>query len=468
MTVLCTASQTELHSNSRLFNSLLASDTVRKNNFPDINEDIQVPDPRIFKDMHVPAWSDSMSLPNVAQCAAHLELLQAINHIRREVLNSKYVDAILDIKPQMRTVVQGYSRETIEVKDFKFAHKRQVKWPFYLKLGVARFFLWLKKMDEVLALNENEVLELPACPPLDVLIAWHSFLLNPGLFRKYCEASGIKCMRRVVFPWDKIHQCINDKDWTFSLPSDARQNFRNLTGQEADLLAYLLSPKPEPYTYLLLAYRDSEPANRLYLNMLDSLCREKEESPHSAFAATCHAAAYPDPYATYLFLAIERQRAFVDKMVGYLWIRSPGVHGTLSRAITRYEYFLQLFKLCPGTTLVPTLDIDLVWHTHQCSASVYEASMEKRAGRFINHDDTISAGVLQTQSDETSLLFRDYFGMEYHICLCWECEALQSAVDECGDGEADFNKLANKVVDDLAAHRLVELKRRNQIPSDPQ
>ncbi|GFF34527.1 hypothetical protein IFM46972_04262 [Aspergillus udagawae] len=469
MTVLCTASQTELHSYSRRCNSLLASPTVRKFKFPNINEDIQIPDPRVFKDIYVPEWTDSMSLPNIAQCAAHLELLQAINHIRREVLNSSSLDAILDIKPEKRTVVQRYTRKKIEVKDNKFAQKRQVKWPFYLRLGVARFFVWLKKMDEILASNENEVLELPACPPLDVLTAWHSALLNPGWFRTYCETSGIKRMRRVVFPWDKIHQCINDKDWTFSLPSDARQHFTNLTGQEADLLAYLLSQKPEPYTSLLLAYRDSAPANRLYLNKLDSLCREKKEgSPHSAFAAACHAAAYPGPYATYLFAAIERQRVFVDKMVGYLWIRSPGVHGTLSRAVTRYEYFLQLFKLRPGTTLVPTLDIDLVWHTHQCSASMYEASMEKRAGRFINHDDTIPAGVLRTQSDETSLLFRDYFGMEYHICLCWECEAIQSAVDECGDGEADFKKLANKVVDDLAAHRVFELNRRNQGKSNPQ
>ncbi|PKX88984.1 uncharacterized protein P174DRAFT_464709 [Aspergillus novofumigatus IBT 16806] len=461
MAVLCTASQTELHSNAGSLNAVLASDRARKYNFGDVNEDIQVPDPRIFKDP-IPS-TDVTSLPNMAQCAAHLELLQAINHIRREVLNSKDLDAILNIKPEKRTVVQRYSRKRIEVKDPRFAQKRQVKWPFYLRLGVARFFLWLKKMDETLASNKNKVLELPSCPPLDVLIAWHSALLNPAWFRKYCKNSGIKFMRRVIFPWGQIHQCINDQDWSFNLPSDARQSFTSLTGQEADLLAYLLSPKPEPYTSLLLAYQDSASDNRLYLNKLDSLCQEKkEESPHNAFITSCHAAAYPGPYATYLFAAIERQRVFVDKMVGYLWIRSPGVHGTLSRAITRYEYFLQLFKLRPGTTLVPTLDIDLVWHTHQCSASMYKASMEKRAGRFINHDDTIPPGVLQTQSDETSLFFRDYFGMEYHICLCWECEALQSAVDECSDGEVDFEKLANKVFSDVAAHRLLELKRRKQ------
>ncbi|KAF4200752.1 hypothetical protein CNMCM8927_002572 [Aspergillus lentulus] len=462
MAVLCTASQTMLHKNAGSFNAVLASERARKQNFGDPNEDIRVPDPRIFEDPI--ASTDATSLPNVAQCAAHLELLQAINHIRREVLNSKDLDVILNIKPEKRTVVQRYSRKTIEVKDPRFAQKRQIKWPFYLRLGVARFFLWLKKMDETLASNKNKVLELAACPPLDVLIAWHSALLNPAWFSKYCENSGIKCMRRVVFPWGQIHQCINDEDWSFSLPSNAREHFMSQTGQEADLLAYLLSPKPEAYTSLLHAYKDSAPDNRLYLNVLVSLSLDKkEELPHSAFITSCHAAAYPGPYATYLFAAIERQRVFVDKMVGYLWIRSPGVHGTLSRAITRYEYFLQLFKLRPGTTLVPTLDIDLVWHTHQCSASMYKTGMEKRAGRFINHDDTIPPGVLRTQSDETSLLFRDYFGMEYHICLCWECEALQSAVDECGDCEGDFEKLANKVVNDLAAHRLLELKRRKQV-----
>jgi hypothetical protein len=39
-------------------------------------------------------------------------------------------------------------------------------------------------------------------------------------------------------------------------------------------------------------------------------------------------------------------------------------------------------------------------------------------------------------------------------------------VDECGDGEEDFEKLANKVVNDVAAHRLLELKRRKQVEGD--
>lgn len=176
MAVLCTASQTELHSSAGSFNALLKSDRARMNDLRNINESIQVPDPRIFKDPILP--TDVISLPNMAQCAAHLELLQAINHIRREVLNSKDLDAILDIKPEKRTVRQRYSQKRIEVKDPRFAQKRQAKWPFYVKLGVARFFLWLKKMEQTLTSNKNEVLELPTCPPLGMSFVYSRATAN--------------------------------------------------------------------------------------------------------------------------------------------------------------------------------------------------------------------------------------------------------------------------------------------------
>ena len=74
-----------------------------------------------------------------------------------------------------------------------------------------------------------------------------------------------------------------------------------------------------------------------------------------------------------------RQATFVDKMNNHLWIRSPALEGTLRRAIDRYSKFLILLKrkapplgadgsgttMVPGPIIVPTLDIDLVWHTHQ-------------------------------------------------------------------------------------------------------
>ena len=101
--------------------------------------------------------------------------------------------------------------------------------------------------------------------------------------------------------------------------------------------------------------------------------------------------------------AVSRQYSFCQKMELQLWIRSPAVQGTLTRACTRYDKFLQLFKLYPKTTLVPTLDIDLVWLTHQLSHNRYAAAMKLRAGMFIDHDDklgkdTLDYGMVRTEN----------------------------------------------------------------------
>lgn len=159
--------------------------------------------------------------------------------------------------------------------------------------------------------------------------------------------------------------------------------------------------------------------------------------------------------------AVLRQASFVEKMGKRLWIRSPAVEGTLTRAIVRYERFLQMFKEHPGALLVPTLDIDLVWHTHQCSPQCYHSASINRAGRFINHDDTVKETILTDKFKETRRLYEIRFKEEYNACLCWDCEALKSELERISlDTEVDFPKLARKVELEVAYCKAVEKARR--------
>jgi hypothetical protein len=169
---------------------------------------------------------------------------------------------------------------------------------------------------------------------------------------------------------------------------------------------------------------------------------------------------------------VERQRVFVKKMNAHLWIRSPGLQGTLQRAVERYENYLELFRLYPGKMLVPTLDIDLVWHTSQLSPAAYETSMKTRCGRFINHDDKIAKHKLTTGNDETESIYRTRFGLEYSVCLCWECQAIMSAVEDSDrDGSLEesqsstfVDELAGKLLADVEYYRAVEsARRRNHV-----
>ena len=73
--------------------------------------------------------------------------------------------------------------------------------------------------------------------------------------------------------------------------------------------------------------------------------------------------------------AISRYHAFVFHAVYYL----------MSNIIINYFYsFLDLMALSPTAFFVPTLDIDLVWHTHQLISEKYQSDCTKYVGRFID------------------------------------------------------------------------------------
>jgi Glycine-rich domain-containing protein-like len=190
----------------------------------------------------------------------------------------------------------------------------------------------------------------------------------------------------------------------------------------------------------------------------------------TAFLHICDNTLLKDPDNAQFAAAVERQASFVAKMDAQLWIRSPAAASTLRRAVERYSKFLKLFKLYPRAFLVPTLDIDLAWHTHQLSPSNYNAATKALAGRFLNHDDTLAKRSLDRGLEETRGLFRVRFGCEYLVCTCWDCQALMTAVEGIGDGtavpdqELDDGEFINRIADDIGFHRAVEIARRAKRP----
>jgi hypothetical protein len=80
---------------------------------------------------------------------------------------------------------------------------------------------------------------------------------------------------------------------------------------------------------------------------------------------------------------------------------NPNVEHVLMHAIARYHgyvpslhiqhwlmfdilSFLDLLSSSPASFFVPTLDIDLIWHTHQLMAEKYKSDCMEYVGRFID------------------------------------------------------------------------------------
>ncbi|GLB34355.1 putative glycine-rich domain-containing protein-like [Lyophyllum shimeji] len=123
--------------------------------------------------------------------------------------------------------------------------------------------------------------------------------------------------------------------------------------------------------------------------------------------------------------AVIRQGAFIKKMQELRWTHPDffesdpdRAHLVLRHAIARYHGFLDLLAASPKSVFVPTLDIDLVWHTHQLMGPEYNADCMDHVGRYIDHDDKVEEDALANVFDATCRAWKDRFNVPYTHCSC--------------------------------------------------
>lgn len=119
--------------------------------------------------------------------------------------------------------------------------------------------------------------------------------------------------------------------------------------------------------------------------------------------------------------AVLRQSIFVEKMHKIDWLHS-GQRNTMTRLIEKYKRFFKIMATYPSQTAVPTLDVDLAWHTHQLSPRQYYLYSTVTCKKFINHDDKIAEDKLNESFEWTSKVYEKLFGEVYAECTCWYCE----------------------------------------------
>ncbi|KAK0732423.1 hypothetical protein B0T21DRAFT_443207 [Apiosordaria backusii] len=126
--------------------------------------------------------------------------------------------------------------------------------------------------------------------------------------------------------------------------------------------------------------------------------------------------------------AVMRQGIFIEKMVKLDWLlHSPSARQTMERVLVKYNRFFAIMAENTGTVVVPTLDVDLAWHTHQLSPGMYYQHSVALTAKFVDHDDKIEEGLLSAQFEWTSQKYQEKYGEVYSECTCWYCEAIRSS-----------------------------------------
>lgn len=126
--------------------------------------------------------------------------------------------------------------------------------------------------------------------------------------------------------------------------------------------------------------------------------------------------------------AVMRQGIFIDKMQSLDWLHSPAARATTDRVLEKYKRFLGLLADHPLQVCVPTLDVDLGWHTHQLNPpAYYHTSVRRTLGKFVDHDDKMDEDKLHLAFEYTSKVYQEKYGEVYSECTCWYCEAVRAA-----------------------------------------
>lgn len=83
----------------------------------------------------------------------------------------------------------------------------------------------------------------------------------------------------------------------------------------------------------------------------------------------------------------------------------------------------------PKQMAVPTLDVDLAWHTHQLSPMQYyncSVGLASSPLRFMDHNDKVDEVDLTIGFEWTCKAYREVTDGEiYSECVCWFCEAVR-------------------------------------------
>ncbi|SJL02729.1 uncharacterized protein ARMOST_06065 [Armillaria ostoyae] len=403
--------------------------------------------------------------------------------------------------------------EGIDHSKYRDAPKdRERRWSWFVGLAVERFERWCKELTSDDKMNFAD----QCLPPVDVIMVWHAYLLNPARYsedslrkehikilagagdwfqdlERTCytidsppsEARVQTWLQKTHVPYDPFESAIVLTDREIACPqcltkANVRLVDSNATGYlqpdfkttcpgcwltiTKEKLAFHKLVKDLVGTYDVLAgtlhtsdnIKNSHRAKAFKTGILElnphafakGDAKTQEEwvvkiqkqmdysmqtiqramDPRMSLGGQMLfriVSAYKDDkiFSLDLIGAVLRQGTFVDKMRKLGWTESDFFSSSedevaLKHCTARYHAFLDLMSSSPTGFFVPTLDIDLVWHTHQLMARQYSRDCLEHVGRFIDHDDKVAEDRLSKAFDITCRAWQDRFGIPYTHCGC--------------------------------------------------
>jgi hypothetical protein len=326
----------------------------------------------------------------VSHLAVHLALLECFRNLR--LSTAEQFDIEIHKPPEYQ------EKQPDEAPAATTRLTESQRWDLLVRLAIDRFAAWWANIDSVLnhasSYAHRAGSRVPVqltknyLPPLDVLLVWYAFMLNGDAYSAMCYEREQQCPRisLLCFPWPAIRDAIDMHTMQYTISPAARRLFSTLSKQEADILQYLETPP---------AFTDPDAV----------------------------------PLGVDLSAEVNLVQHFVDESHALLWIRSPALQGTLTRATAEYFDFQLEGEAAritaQGNESEVPFRIKLVWWTHRLFPRQYKWFLLEigQSEEKYHHRHSTKQGLPGEDGDGESSSRNTG-----DCCRCWICERIRDDV----------------------------------------
>ena len=193
----------------------------------------------------------SLDIPQVNETIAHLKTLECFYRLKQSIASTEGIFGIDNAKvvdiARTSNLADGNGAN-------EFLHRlAEKRWAIYVSRAVDRFHAWVStavptapiptmaELEESgtngrIIVEPSQVrLQMPPLdksnmPPVDVLMVWHSYMLNPRAYLEDCVRLGRMALWYTRMPWNAVAECINPSTFAFEAGAVAEGTFTRLTG----------------------------------------------------------------------------------------------------------------------------------------------------------------------------------------------------------------------------------------------
>lgn len=190
--------------------------------------------------------------PTVDHCVVHLALMDAFARLREDVSSRDGLFGISDELAELARLLPSEQASALERLD----QIREKRWAVYVCRAVDRFERWWgRSLDKIpnaesrgrlrqrdlayksgfevftrLDISERLHVTPDELPPLDVLMVWHAFMLDPRDYLEDCLRYGRMGFWATGMPWAAIHSSMDGVHLRSEPGLEAQDFFKSTTG----------------------------------------------------------------------------------------------------------------------------------------------------------------------------------------------------------------------------------------------